>query len=534
MVNVNFQPDPSGVPSGYSKDNGLYGDNNSFGLVPDNSLNTTDTPFNIRSSSRISSAIAAAGPEIAIENLDGVPSSNHLVFSRIGSLTNPPPNGVHDLATLRVKNIGSSPLRLAGVPITGPWDLANNAPLPPTIAPGGQLDLRVRFTATSGDLHNGKLTIKSNDSNEPNTEVQLSGFWQRIPEGGLEPTLNEIVKVFRNATEITGQGQELNKNGLVQAVGDEVLSPYWQRANTSQPVSVSQLAAYHKPNSATVSWYSKGSNTTSNILTHAASDAQTLLPDKNGTTQPAQGMFTPGGIFGFKIGGEWSDPTKNNQLVDENNGSPGPSGHHVRFWPVKNQSNTWIMAMDYSGINYDYQDNVYLISNVKQETRTALHRIDVGSSSRYTDTKGNVWQPDTGLFTPTAPAENGGTPPPAIANTRDDKIYQTYRGRVDNTERLLTFNLPASGNVEVRLHFAELFWGTPRQPGNGTGKRIFDVTAEGKTVMNNYDIYAASGGDRNATMVSIRGIQVNDGKLTLGFKAEANYASIAGIEVLRI
>lgn len=53
-----------------------------------------------------------------------------------------------------------------------------------------------------------------------------------------------------------------------------------------------------------------------------------------------------------------------------------------------------------------------------------------------------------------------------------------------------------------------------------------------KTVMNNYDIYAASGGARNATMVSIRSIQVNDGKLTLGFNAEVDYASIVGIEVL--
>lgn len=112
-------------------------------------------------------------------------------------------------------------------------------------------------------------------------------------------------------------------------------------------------------------------------------------------------------------------------------------------------------------------------------------KFDVGSSV-YTDTKSCARKSDTGLFTPAAPAENDGTPPPAIANTVDDKIYQMYRGRVDNAG-LLTFNLPDSGKVEVRLHFAELFWGTPRQPGNGTGKRIFDVvTAEGKTVMNNY------------------------------------------------
>ena len=29
--------------------------------------------------------------------------------------------------------------------------------------------------------------------------------------------------------------------------------------------------------------------------------------------------------------------------------------------------NTYLMAMDYAGINYDYNDNVYLVSNIKPE-----------------------------------------------------------------------------------------------------------------------------------------------------------------------
>ena len=31
--------------------------------------------------------------------------------------------------------------------------------------------------------------------------------------------------------------------------------------------------------------------------------------------------------------------------------------------------NAWIMGMDYLGINYDYQDNVYLVSNMKPTDR---------------------------------------------------------------------------------------------------------------------------------------------------------------------
>lgn len=109
------------------------------------------------------------------------------------------------------------------------------------------------------------------------------------------------------------------------------------------------------------------------------------------------------------------------------------------------------------------------------------------------------------ILTYTTPAENNGTPLAITNTTRDNKIYQTYRERVDSAERVLAFNLLV-GNVEVRLHFVELFWGTPRQPGNGTGKCIFDVTAEDKAVMNNCDIYTTSSSTRNATMVFIRGV----------------------------
>ena len=38
--------------------------------------------------------------------------------------------------------------------------------------------------------------------------------------------------------------------------------------------------------------------------------------------------------------------------------------------------NTYLMAMDYSGINYDYQDNVYLITNIKPERPGGADRPD--------------------------------------------------------------------------------------------------------------------------------------------------------------
>lgn len=335
-------------------------------------LNAADVRVTFDNFSIQYAPVAATKAEIEIENLDGVPFTDRLVFSRIGSLSSPPSNGVHNVVTLRVKNVGADPLQITDLPIAGSWQLANSITLPATIAAGSVLDIQIKFIATSGDIHNGTLTIKSNDVDEPSTVVQLSGFWQSVSEGGQEPELVEIVKVFGYTTVIVGSGQQLNRQGRVQAVGDEVLSPYWQRADNSKPVSVRQLAAYHTQGNITVVyWHAKGSNTTSAIFTQTGIDGQTLLPRRDATL-PAAGTFSPSGVFGFKIDGEWSDPTKNNQTPDRNNGCSGSCGHHVRFWPVKDRqgvliANTWLMTMDYSGINYDYNDNVYLITNIKPE-----------------------------------------------------------------------------------------------------------------------------------------------------------------------
>ena len=144
-------------------------------------------------------------------------------------------------------------------------------------------------------------------------------------------------------------------------------------------MTVRQLAAFHtQGNTATFFWHTKASTTTSTVLTHVGVDGQSVLPRKNdaGNTV-AQGTFTPTGAFGLKIDPEWSDPTRNSSTADNTNGCPTTSqcGHHLRIWPAKDRSgaviaNTYLVSMDYSGINYDYNDNVYLVSNMKPETAT--------------------------------------------------------------------------------------------------------------------------------------------------------------------
>jgi hypothetical protein len=71
------------------------------------------------------------------------------------------------------------------------------------------------------------------------------------------------------------------------------------------------------------------------------------------------------------------------------------------------------------------------------------------------------------------------------------------------------FDLP-NGAYDVILHFAEL-------QDNESGRRVMDIFAEGNLVLNDFDIWAVTGGRNIATTRLISGVKVNDGQLTLNF-----------------
>jgi fibronectin type 3 domain-containing protein/regulation of enolase protein 1 (concanavalin A-like superfamily) len=319
---------------------------------------------------------APAGPEIGLENIDGAPFTDRLAFNKIQDTDNGtiPANKYHGTSVLRVRNTGSSNLVLGTISTTANFAVLNPPASGTAIAPGATLDLTVSFTATNntgGDLKTGTLTINSNDMDEPATTVQLAGFWQPYNEGGQEPKLQEVVDTFGYKTKIINAGEVLNSKGRIARVGDEVLSPYWLRADTSRAITIRQLAAFHtQGNTATVHWHQKGSNTLTTLAKHDGVWGQSYFPPRNGTAGAEQtyALFSPTTPFGLKVDSEWSDPAKNPRPAN----NPDDQGHHMRFWVARDRNgviipNTFLMSMDYSGINYDYNDNVYLITNIKPE-----------------------------------------------------------------------------------------------------------------------------------------------------------------------
>ncbi|MCB0996950.1 MAG: hypothetical protein KDB21_17775, partial [Acidimicrobiales bacterium] len=157
--------------------------------------------------------------------------------------------------------------------------------------------------------------------------------------------------------------------------------------------------------------------------------------------------------------------------------------------------------------------------------QTSVARINVGGET-YVDGSSNTWVPDTGFVF----GEPGSTAPftttEAIAGTEDDPIYQS-----ELFGENFGFAIPTSPGCHVlTLHFAETYWGAPGDgSAGGVGSRVFDVTAEGGLILDDYDIFAEVGALTAVTKTF--NIIVGDNIFNLGFTNVVDKAKISGIEV---
>ncbi len=171
-----------------------------------------------------------------------------------------------------------------------------------------------------------------------------------------------------------------------------------------------------------------------------------------------------------------------------------------------------------------------------------LHRISCGDKDGFVDRFGNLW---TGDLTPTRDqnwsceswaghypnvepdlASRGYTMSP-VAGTPVPELYRTYRyGR---SKLKYHFSLP-SGTYEIRLHFAETWFGI----GGGidcTGWRLFDIAIGGKVVARNLDVWKETGGDHRALIRSFH-THHEGGALSIEFpEIRVNQSILAGIEI---
>ena len=151
-------------------------------------------------------------------------------------------------------------------------------------------------------------------------------------------------------------------------------------------------------------------------------------------------------------------------------------------------------------------------------------RILAGTTRKYVDHAGKLWNPDSH-------SSGGAAVPSAVQHiwrTQDPIIYRSSR------QGDFMYNIPLKpGTYELRLHFAETFYGPESTGGGGEGSRVMTVTANGRPILSDFDVLADSGGDRTADVKVLPDISpAPDGELHLSFSSLNGSAMLSAIEIL--
>ena len=542
----------------------------------------------------------------------------------------------YDSATVNLTNTGTKDLRVTSLALGGAqpagFELVDAPALPLTLAPGATQPLTVRFIADSGakGVRTATITIASSDPAAANKTLQLRGGYMAAPEGNSELSLEQIFQLFNSATTSGSAGLGLGNGSELPGAaldGDEHRSALWQRMDTTKPVQAVQLAAFH----------GQGGTETFTVgnlsATMTGLDAQSIYPKTGAGALTAINGVPNAATFAIGVNGKLTSRT--DYIA-------------VKTWPVKNAAGAivpgaWFVGHDYvssgggptspggcgnGATNCDFQDNVYLVTNVLPVTGDAQppaapaaptgaadatgvnlswaastssdvigYRVERSATSggTYTaisggglvagttfrdtaaapaattyyrvvavDATGNAapgtsaavdtsalvmapirinagggavtlngvaWQADT-FFSGGKSYSNSQVQ--QIAGTNDDLLYQSERSSTtDQGSFSYAIPVPASGNYQVTLHFAEIYHGATGGGAGGTGKRVFSVNMEGGPVeVVNLDLNS-----KVAPMTAYtetRTIPVTDGTLNLAFTATVNQPKVSAIEVIRV
>lgn len=112
----------------------------------------------------------------------------------------------------------------------------------------------------------------------------------------------------------------------------------------------------------------------------------------------------------------------------------------------------------------------------------------------------------------------------AGATSAPQSLYQSVRWSN------FTYTLPGltpGASHQLRLHFNESW-------ASATGRRVFDVLANGTTILPAYDVFQAAGGMHRAKVETVYITADANGQITLSFRAIVNHPMISGIEAFRL
>ena len=147
-------------------------------------------------------------------------------------------------------------------------------------------------------------------------------------------------------------------------------------------------------------------------------------------------------------------------------------------------------------------------------------RVNCGGAN-YTDSKGQLWQADTGFNAGAAYTSSA-----SVTGSPDPTLFQTGRSDGSTTPLIYTFSVP-SGNYHVNLYFAETSGKMFR-----VGSRVFNVRMQGAPAFPNLDVFALVGAD--AALVEATDVVVSNSAFTIEFDNVVASARVNAIEILPV
>ncbi|MGM0560076.1 MAG: carbohydrate-binding protein [Pseudomonadota bacterium] len=535
------------------------------------------------------------GQEMVVAGLDDAAADDRLVFTSIDNPANGQQN-VRDEATFTISNDGFAPLEIEDIVISDPTAFEFVGTLPTSIPAGGSAEATVRFigehsgTDAGADLINATLTITSNDLTAGDTVVQLAGLAQEFSENNSEPTVAQIVEAFGYGTDMA-QG-ELAGGGAVETVGDEVLMPYLQKLDSSQPVEVIQLAAFLQQNNvARLGVHGLEAGEVTNLFAQDDQEYQTVLPNSHvagdgAGSSVARGQINQNGPFGLFISvdgrptyASWSDPEANRIDPDFGQLVGDDQGHLIRFFQALDADGnviegTYIAIQDYPGAgNYDYNDHMFVIKNVQpyQLTDADDSNGDMINDALQNDTDddGTVdfFDPDTDPVDPVDPEE------PGDGSRGDFVLGINFGGDAIANDPVLGVPLVGQGDSRVSLSGSinpgagvdaptnpngagatpgSAFttyedgadWTAAIDVPNGTyvvvlhtqetywnsaGQRQFDISVNGEQVVSDLDPFATAGGDEPIAIETV--VTVTNGEIVIDLSADIDNAPLNAVTI---
>lgn len=116
-----------------------------------------------------------------------------------------------------------------------------------------------------------------------------------------------------------------------------------------------------------------------------------------------------------------------------------------------------------------------------------------------------------------------------IKDTSADIIYKTERSTGTGSGGF-SYNIPlTNGDYQVKVHLAEIYWGATGGGPGGKGKRLINLSLEGKKSLSALDIIKEVGSE--TALIKTFNVRVKDGILNLDLGASRNEPKIAAIEI---